>query len=223
MSNRLTSSDASRARRFLPPFVALLLAAVVVCSLAVSHLAKFASTTTTLDERSCPCLEQATELASVKQALSRAQSDIESRVVRSATVSKELEREREQRLAEKALAADQRLAEKALAADQLTKLMHDKLRFVFDLDRRRLADFIAGNKAELAAEVERRSVAQRGIVISAGTPHYLLQAYVTGSVIRHHHKSALPVTIAYWGEGGPCGCCAARTGGPAALWCGDDW
>jgi hypothetical protein len=78
--------------------------------------------------------------------------------------------------------------------------MHDKLLFVFDLDRRRLADFIAGNKAELAAEVERRSVAQRGIVISAGTPHYLLQAYVTISVIRHHHKSTLPITITYWGE-----------------------
>ena len=92
------------------------------------------------------------------------------------------------------------LEDSLAAAEQLEEMMHAKLRFVFELDRRRMADFIAGNTAALAAEVERRSVAQRGIVISAGTPHYLLQAYITISVIRHHHKSTLPITITYWGE-----------------------
>ena len=42
-------------------------------------------------------------------------------------------------------------------------------------------------------------MAPRGIVISAGTPHYLLQAYVTISVVRHYHKCQLPIAVTYWG------------------------
>ncbi|KAL4419653.1 hypothetical protein ABPG77_000550 [Micractinium sp. CCAP 211/92] len=71
-----------------------------------------------------------------------------------------------------------------------------------DPARQVFADFVAAHRGQLELLWQGRTegIRERGIVIAAGKPGTLANAFASLYVLRHTLKSDLPVTIMYWGR-----------------------